>query len=188
MTKVPSPRLRARSRSEWRRWLARNHASKKQVWLVAYTKASGKRFVAYGDAVDEALCFGWIDSVVKSIGDGARAQRYTPRRAGSPVSELNRARVRRLAAAGRMTQAGLDALPDVEAWLDPPPVVVPRDIERALRRGGAWQNFASFDDEYRRIRVFWVDAARERPDEFNRRLRNLVSKSAAGKRFGMMPS
>src|SRR5437870_4409495 len=115
----------------WRRWLEAHHTSEPEIWLVYHSKASGVPSIAYNDAVDEALCFGWIDSTVKKIdaeaaknaavaaSEGAwgsspifnaaadsRAQRFTPRRAGSPLSPMNRERVLRLRDAGRMTQAG----------------------------------------------------------------------------------
>src|SRR5439155_453298 len=81
----------------WRAWLKRNHARKKEIWVVLHAKASGKPSLAYNDAVDEALCFGWIDSIVKKVGVHSRAQRFTPRREGAPVSEMNKARGRSLA-------------------------------------------------------------------------------------------
>src|SRR5437870_12049488 len=87
--------LDVRTRAVWRAWLRRNHARKKEIWLVLHTKASGRPSIAYNDAVDEALCFGWIDSIVKKVGAQSRAQRFTPRRKGSPVPELNKARARR---------------------------------------------------------------------------------------------
>lgn len=180
----PGPLLHATTRAEWRAWLEAHHDTEAEVWLVIHPKASGRPFVDYDDAVEEALCFGWIDSTVRSLGGGPRAQRYTPRRPGSGVSEMNRARVRRLVREDRMTPAGMAALPGVEAWLDPPPLVVPPDIEAALRDGGAWETFRSFPEAYRRIRVGWIDGARKRPDEFRKRLQHLVRMTRQGKRFG----
>src|SRR5205807_1161 len=102
--------LDVRTRAAWRAWLRRNHARKEEIWLVLHTKASGRPSIAYNDAVDEALCFGWIDSIVKKVGAQSRAQRFTPRRKGSPVSEMNKARARRLVRERRMTSAGRAAL------------------------------------------------------------------------------
>src|SRR5206468_8523724 len=102
--------LDARTRTAWRGWLQRNHAREKQIWLVYHAKASGRSSLAYNDAVDEAMCFGWIDSTVKKLSTHSRAQRFTPRRKGSPVSEVNKARARRLMRAGRMTGSGRAAL------------------------------------------------------------------------------
>ncbi|HEX9709399.1 MAG TPA: YdeI/OmpD-associated family protein [Candidatus Thermoplasmatota archaeon] len=181
------PLVRARDASEWRAWLAKHHRTATEAWLVLHTKASGKRSVPYNDAVDEALCFGWIDSVVKPLGAGARAQRCSPRRRGSPVSEVNRARVRRLVREGRMTPAGLQALPGVDQWLDPPPLVVAKDIERRIRGDPrAWAHYQRLPEAYKRIRVGWIEGARSRPEEFERRLAHFIRKTARGERFGMV--
>ena len=102
--------LNVRTLAAWRAWLARNHSRKKQIWLIYHTKASGKSSLAYNDAVDEAICFGWIDSTVKKLGTDSRAQRFTPRRKGSPVSEMNKAPARRLVRERRMTPIGRAAL------------------------------------------------------------------------------
>jgi uncharacterized protein YdeI (YjbR/CyaY-like superfamily) len=91
-----SATLYVRDRPEWRAWLEQNHASKDEVWLRYYKKHTGKPSVPYHDAVEEALCFGWIDSTVRSIDTEAYAQRFTPRRAKSKWSETNKERVRRL--------------------------------------------------------------------------------------------
>lgn len=173
-------------RSAWRSWLEKHHQHETEVWLVYHAKASGKPSIPYDDAVEEALCFGWIDGVIKTIGPDSRAQRWTPRK-GSEVSGLNQARMRKLERLGRMTQAGRDAVPDYEAILHPPPVAIPPDIEKALRRGNAWDTFQGFPEEYRRIRVAWVDMARSRPEEFDKRLAYLVRMTQRGKMYGTLP-
>ena len=101
----------AASPADFRRWLEANHASKKDIWLVIYKKASGKTGIRYDEAVDEALCFGWIDVIMKSIDTEKYAQRFCPRRKGGNWTEANRAKARALIAAGRMTEAGMAALP-----------------------------------------------------------------------------
>jgi uncharacterized protein YdeI (YjbR/CyaY-like superfamily) len=174
--------LRARTRSEWRAWLERHHATAAEVWLVYYTKASGKRFVAYNDAVDEALCFGWIDSIVKKLEPDARAQRFTPRRRGSPISPLNRERVRRLIEQGRMTPAGLAAAGPIDVEFRVPP-----DILRELKADRqTWRNFRAFPESYQRIRVGWIDGSRAAPDVFRRRLDYFLKMTKQDKRFGMV--
>jgi len=168
---------------EWRRWLKRNHASKPEIWLVYYGKASGKPSIAYNDVVDEALCFGWIDSTVKKHGPQSRAQRFTPRRPGSKLSEMNKVRVRRLVEAKRMTKDGLDAAGDV---LDEP-FVIPADILEALESDEqTWRNFEAFPNSYKRIRVGFVEGARGRPQVFRQRLAYFLKMTAANKRFGMV--
>ncbi len=181
--------IHAETPAEWRKWLSDNHDKEQEAWLVMHTKASGRPFVEYNDAVDEALCVGWIDSTVKSIGDGARAQRYTPRRRNSAVSEMNKARVRRLVREGRMTDAGRAALPDLDEWLDPPTLVVASDIEQRIRSDpDAWRHYREFPEAYKRIRIGWIEGARGRPDEFEKRLAHFVKMTARGKRYGMVQS
>jgi uncharacterized protein YdeI (YjbR/CyaY-like superfamily) len=174
------------TRAAWRAWLRRNHARKKEIWLVMHAKASTKASVAYNDAVDEALCFGWIDSTVKKVGPLSRAQRFTPRRKGSPVSEMNKARARRLVRERRMTPAGRAALGSA---LKREPLVVAPDVRRALEaEPGAWARFEKLPAAYKRIRLGFIEGARGRPEVFATRLRYFVRMTARGKRFGMVRS
>jgi uncharacterized protein YdeI (YjbR/CyaY-like superfamily) len=174
------------TRAAWRSWLQRNHARKKEIWLVLHAKASERTGVAYNDAVDEALCFGWIDSIVKKVGPSSRAQRFTPRRTGSPVSEMNKARARRLVREGHMTPAGRAALGPA---LKREPLVVAPDVRRALRaEPSAWGHFERFPAAYKRIRLGFIEGARGRPKVFATRLRYFVRVTAQGKRFGMVRS
>jgi uncharacterized protein YdeI (YjbR/CyaY-like superfamily) len=178
--------LDVRTRAAWRAWLTRNHARKKQIWLVYHAKASGKSSLAYNDAVDEAICFGWIDSTVKKVGSHSRAQRFTPRRKGSPVSEMNKARARRLVRDGRMTPIGRAALGSA---LRRESLVVAPDVRRALRaEPGAWGRFQKLPMAYRRIRLGFIEGARGRPGIFATRLRYFVRMTAEGKRYGMVRS
>ena len=175
--------LRLGHREQWRAWLEANHATAAEIWLVFARKASGEPGIPYTDAVDEALCFGWIDSIVKPLDGGRRAQRFTPRRPKSRLSELNKVRVRRLVAEGRMTPAGLAVAGDI---LDEP-FVVPDDILAALRADPeTWRNFEAFPETYQRIRVGWIDASRRRPEVFQQRLEYLVRMTKQNKRFGMV--
>ena len=106
------------SREEWRRWLADNHQTQKEIWLVVYKKAAPQRPITYMEALLEAICYGWIDSQSKSIDEWKYAQRFSPRRANSPWSEPNKARALRMLGQGRMAPAGLGTLPAdvIEAW------------------------------------------------------------------------
>ena len=99
------------TREEWRDWLAQHHDSYREIWLIYYKKTSGKTGISYEEAVEEALCFGWIDGAIKGIDKETYAGRFTPRRAKSPWSDSNRERVARLLRDGRMTEAGLRVLP-----------------------------------------------------------------------------
>ena len=169
--------------ADWRAWLRKHHKTRREVWLVYYNKASGKPRISYDDAVEEALCFGWIDSQAAKLDADRFAQRFTPRRPGSPVSEMNRARIRRLMREKRMTKAGVEAIGSLQAAR----LVVPPDIKAALQREPlAWKHFQRFPVAYRRIRVAFVEGARRRPAEFERRLAHLVRRSAKNERFGMI--
>jgi uncharacterized protein YdeI (YjbR/CyaY-like superfamily) len=180
------PALRITNRQSWRRWLQTNHASKKEIWLVYPLKHTGKRRLPYNDAVEEALCFGWIDSVVKKVDAGHVAQRFTPRRsAKSDLSETNKERVRRLIRAGLMTPAGLAK---IQTRMDEP-FVIPPDIRRLLKRDATtWKNFQAFPEWYRRIRIGWIEATRQqgRLDVFQTRLAYFLKMTAKNKRFGML--
>ncbi len=96
---------------QFREWLAENHQIKKEIWLVIYKKSSGKPTISYNEAVEEALCFGWVDSMVKSIDAEKYVQRFTPRRRVSNWTEANKAKARKLIQEGKMTEAGKAVLP-----------------------------------------------------------------------------
>jgi uncharacterized protein YdeI (YjbR/CyaY-like superfamily) len=177
--------LDVRTRAAWHSWLARNHSRKKEIWLVYHAKASGRSSLAYNDAVDEAIAFGWIDSTVKRVDAHSRAQRFTPRRKGSPLSEMNKARARRLVREGRMRPAGRAAL----GSLLREPLVVAPDVRRALRaEPGALARFNRLPVAYKRIRLGFIEGARGRPEIFATRLRYFVRMTAQGKRYGMVRS
>jgi uncharacterized protein YdeI (YjbR/CyaY-like superfamily) len=167
----------------WRAWLEANHAKAPEVWLVYHAKASGLPSLPYNDAVEEALCFGWIDSTVKKLGVDSRAQRFTPRRPASPVSEMNKVRIRRLVEDGRMTPAGIAAAGDV---LDEPLEIPPDILARLQADPAVWRNFQTFPESYQRIRIGWIDGARGRPAVFEQRLRYFLRMTAQNKRYGMV--
>lgn len=114
--------------ADWRAWLRKHHMTSREIWLISYRKSSGKPRLSYNDSVDEALCFGWIDSIQKKIDDDRLAQRFTPRRPGSTTSEMNKARARRLVRERRMTAAGLAVIGSLIA----PRLVVAPDIKAAF--------------------------------------------------------
>jgi uncharacterized protein YdeI (YjbR/CyaY-like superfamily) len=169
--------------AEWRAWLATNHTSRSEIWLVYHSKSSGVASLPYNDAVDEALCFGWIDSIVKKLGPDTRAQRFTPRRPASRLSEMNKVRVRRLTKAGRMTPAGLAAAGDI---LHEPFTVAADILTRLQADEPTWRNFQAFPESYQRIRIGFIEAARKRPSVFEQRLAYFVKMTKQNKRFGMV--
>ena len=169
------------TREAWRDWLATHYETAAEIWLVSYRKHTGRPSVPYNDAVEEALCFGWIDSTRKGIDDGRYAQRYTPRRPGSSYSQTNKERLARLLAEGRVASAVEADLGDVR----PEAYQIPEDILSALRADeNAWAFFQTTSPAYQRIRAAYIDGARPRPVDFEKRLKRLVEMSARGKPFG----
>lgn len=168
-------------RSEWRRWLNKYHSTEREIWLVYYRKDSGKPRIPYNDAVEEALCFGWIDGIAKTIDPERSAQRFTPRKPNSNWSELNKERARRLIESGKMTQAGLAKLGDVleDAF------EIPADIIEALKADKqTWENFQEFPDTYKRIRIGYIEEVRKRPEYFKKRLAYFLKMTTQNKKFG----
>jgi uncharacterized protein YdeI (YjbR/CyaY-like superfamily) len=172
---------RAADREAWRAWLEKNHQTEKDVWLVYPRKHSGKPRIPYNDAVEEALCFGWIDSTQKTLDGDHTAQRYSPRRPGIPFSQPNKERLRRMLAQGKVLDSVRDGLGDV---LDQP-FEIPADILAALQANEqAWSNLQGWSDSYLRIRVAFIEHRRDEPAEFAKRLRHFIEKSAQGKQYG----
>ncbi len=170
-------------RREWRKWLNENHATESEIWLVYPRKDSGKPCIPYNGAVEEALCFGWIDGIVKKFNGESSAQRFTPRRAKSNWSEMNKERARRMIESGKMTEAGLAKLGDVlETAFE-----FPSDIIAALQADEqTWENFQQFSDTYKRIRIGYIEEVRRRPEYFQKRLDYFLKMTAQNKRFGTL--
>jgi uncharacterized protein YdeI (YjbR/CyaY-like superfamily) len=175
--------LHVTDRDGWRHWLEVHHATKKEIWLVSYTTASRKPRLPYLHAVEEALCFGWIDGIAKKLDANRSAQRFTPRKAKSHWTELNKERARRLIAQGRMTPAGFAVLPD----LSPESFRIADDILAALQADPrVWRNFEQFPDLYKRVRVGYIEEVRKQPAVFKTRLDNFISKTRENKMFGVL--
>jgi uncharacterized protein YdeI (YjbR/CyaY-like superfamily) len=169
-------------RADWRAWLQANYQSKDEIWLVYYKAQSGKPRIGYNDAVEEALCFGWIDSTVKKIDEESFAQRFSRRKAKSGYSQTNVERLRRLVPAGKVMPEVVESLADMLEK----EFVFPQDIMEALKADKeAWKHFQTFSDAYQRIRVAYVESRRDKPEEFEKRLANLVRQTAQGKQFGV---
>jgi len=139
----------------------------------------------YNDAVEEALCYGWIDSILKRIDEKIFAQRFSPRRPDSVLSELNKERIRRLIANKRMTSKGLDAVS--HAFDKNQKFTIASDILKTLKQDKeVWKNFQRFSLSYKRIRINWIEDARTRPDFFKKRLNYFLKMTAKNKKFGMV--
>jgi uncharacterized protein YdeI (YjbR/CyaY-like superfamily) len=151
------------------------------VWLIFPKKASGKPRIVYNDAVEEALCFGWIDSKVKTIDENAYAQRFSPRNPKSTYSQANKERLRALVRQGLV-------LPEVEATLTDvlgEEFTIPQDILNAIKANKVvWANFQKFLPAYQRIRIAFIEGARNLPAEFEKRLNYFIEMTEKNKQFG----
>ena len=177
----------ARNCEQWREWLAKHHDSESEVWLVFYKRHTGRPSIAYDDAVNEALCFGWIDSLVKRLDDDRYARKFTPRKPDGRWSTVNRKRFAQLQAGGRLTPAGLKRAPTDRSGDAPRPSLskVPQYIQQALAsRPAARSYFESLAPSYRRMYIAWIDSAKQ-PGTKARRLREAVDLLAAGKKLGL---
>jgi len=174
--------LHVTKRKAWRAWLKKHHRTDREVWLVYYRKETRKPRISYNDAVEEALCFGWIDSIQRAIDKDRFAQRFSPRRPRTPYSEANKERLRALVKKGKVIRSVLATLgPEVlESGLD-----IPKDILKVIKADkAAWKNFQGFSDGYKRIRIGFIEGARDRPTEFRKRLRYFIKMTAKNKMFG----
>jgi uncharacterized protein YdeI (YjbR/CyaY-like superfamily) len=169
------------TRGEFSDWLDENHSTSKEAWLIFFKKASGKKGIPYNDAVEVALCYGWIDGKIKSINSDYYIQRYSPRRKGSRWSKYNIERVRRMIEMNKMQPPGLLAFREV---LDKPELVydnrtdgnpaMPDDLQSALQANvKALENFTCFSESVRRIYIDWLNTAK-RPETRERRIVKIV--------------
>ena len=174
----------ARNRQEWRDWLAAHYADTPGVWLLYYKKDSGKPRVAYAEAVEEALCFGWIDSKPNTLDDERYMQLFTPRKPKSPWAKSNKERVVRLIAEGLMTPAGLEKIEAAkqngmwEQYDSIEEVSVPPDLEAALAANPTAQaNFQAFSSSSVKVILWWIHSAR-RPETRAKRIEETVRLAA----------
>ena len=168
-------------RDEWRAWLKEHYQTETEIWLVYARKHTGKPRIVYNDAVEEALCFGWIDSVVRTVDDDHYAQRFSVRKPNSNWSQPNKERLRALIADGKVMEDVLPTLPDVSGE----DFEIPQDILAAIKANPqAWEHFQTFSDPYIRIRIAYIGDARKRPEEFEKRLDNFIQKSEENKLIG----
>ena len=168
-------------RKPWREWLEANFDTAREIWLVYPNKASGEPRILYNDAVEESLCFGWIDSIIKKLDPMRAAQRFTPRNPKSGYSQQNKERLRWLADNNLLHPSVLESVKDVlkEEF------VFPKDILDEIRANKqAWKHFQTFSPAYRRIRVAYIDIARSRAEVYESRLRNFLKATEKGNQIG----
>jgi len=182
-----------KTRKEWREWLEKNHDTADEVWLRFYKKPSGKPRIPYNEAVEEALCFGWIDGKIKRINEDYYIQRFTPRRKGSRWSKYNIDRVQKLIREGLMTPPGLkvyqealvkpELIYDNRADGDPD---IPLDLMKELNRNKtALNNFLKFSRSARRIYIEWLKSGK-RPETRERRIIRIVELAEKNIRPGII--
>jgi uncharacterized protein YdeI (YjbR/CyaY-like superfamily) len=171
---------------QWRRWLTDHHDAESEVWLVFHKRHTGRPSIAYEDALDEALCFGWVDSLIKRLDDARYARKFTPRKPDSRWSVVNRKHYARLKASGRLKPPGLNRAPTDRSYdAPPPPSMIPGYIQEALQRSPtAWRNFESLAPSYRRNYIGWIDSAKRQETKM-RRLQEAIQLLAAGKTLGL---
>jgi uncharacterized protein YdeI (YjbR/CyaY-like superfamily) len=184
MNKTPLNSIHPRTRAAWRKWLDQHHAQKQGVWLITLKKASGKPRLQYEDAVEEALCFGWVDSKPNKLDEERSMRWFSPRKVGAGWSRLNKQRVEKLTAAGLMMPAGMakveaakrdgswNALDGVEA------LEIPPDLNRALNANAtAQRHFNAFPRSVRRAILEWIASAKK-AETRSKRIAETVSAAA----------
>jgi len=179
--------LDVRSRERWRKWLQEHHDSVAEIWLVFHKRHTGRTSISYDDALDEALCFGWIDSLVRRLDDDRYARKFTPRKSDSKWSTINRRRYAELKAQGLIQPPGLARAPTNRSGDAPRPSIV--DIPPYIADGlsadaRAWKTFEDLAPSYRRMYIAWIDSAKREVTRA-KRLRDALALLAAGKRLGL---
>ncbi|MEE4116482.1 MAG: YdeI/OmpD-associated family protein [Marinilabiliaceae bacterium] len=182
-----------RNRQEWREWLRNNHNSSNEIWLLYYKKHTCRPRIPYDDAVEEALCFGWIDSIVKKVDEISYCQRFTPRKQGSSWSESNIHRAERMIAAGKMMPAGMERYSELmekpELALETPDnsldLELPLSLVNALKTNKVARDFFLVQPRsYRNMCIRWIEAAK-REETRQRRVGEVVRKSNNKERIGL---
>ena len=188
--------LRVKTRRQWRRWLQKNHTTSKEVWLVFHKRHTGMPNIPYDAAVEEALCFGWIDSLIKKLDDERYARKFTPRSPGSVWSESNKRRAAKMMRQGQMTEAGLVRIEEARSsgeWRrvrSRPQAAalvkrIPAELSVAFAdHPRAKVNFLAMAPSYRKQYVMWIASAK-RPATRRRRTREAIEKLERAERLGL---
>jgi len=191
MAKI-TKKLHFTNRDDWRAWLDENHASQKEIWLIFFKKHTGKPTMLYDDAVEEALCFGWIDGIMKRIDEEKHAIRFSPRHNKSVWSKANKKRIEKMIKQGRMTEAGLAkvrAAKESGEWenarIREDLIELPHDFAQELAKNErAQENFNNFAPSYKKQYIYWImDAKREETRQ--RRIQETVQRVEENKKPGM---
>ena len=178
----------ARTLSRWRKWLDDHHESEPEVWVIFYKQHTGKPSVAYLDAVDEALCYGWIDSLVKRLDDDRYARKFTPRKPASKWSAINRKRYAELERAGRLKAAGKARSPETGGRYAAKPIVpetMPAYITKAIRASPkAWTFFQTLTPRQQRYHFGWIHLASQEETK-QRRMKEVIGLLEKNQKLGL---
>jgi uncharacterized protein YdeI (YjbR/CyaY-like superfamily) len=185
MNEVAPRDLKFKTREEWRVWLRKNHAKADEAWLVLQKKNSKKTGLRYSEAIEEALCYGWIDSRMNRIDEDTFRQRFSPRRRNSIWSRRNKELVMRLIKEGRMARAGYEAIEEgkrsgkwQKAYSSRTAPEVPDDLQRVLQSSlKAQSNFEAFSNSTKLIYIHWIQSAKK-PETRARRIKRVVERAA----------
>jgi uncharacterized protein YdeI (YjbR/CyaY-like superfamily) len=168
------------NREDWRKWLTDNFDKVNEIWFVFPQKTSSKKSILYNDAVEEALCFDWIDSTIKPLDNELRIQRFTPRHSKSTYSQANKERLRWLLENKMIHPKFEDKIRDLLSE----PFIFPNDIIDKLKEDKTvWKNYQYFSESYKRIRIAYIEAARKRPEEYAKRLNHFIVKTKENKKI-----
>jgi uncharacterized protein YdeI (YjbR/CyaY-like superfamily) len=169
-TERDRPTLYLSTRKQWRQWLTKNHKTVKEIWLVYYRKETGKLSIPYEDSVEEALCFGWIDSIIKKLDNDSYARKFTPRTNITKWSNPNKKRMSKMLAAGLVVKAGLATIENIKLAADksgeapkkPSAIEIPDYIREAFKQNKTvWDNFNALAKSYQRDYILWISSAKK---------------------------
>lgn len=188
MDKVERAMVNIFSRKDWRKWLERNHQTESSVWIISYTKKSNQPAVDWGELVDEALCFGWIDSTRKTVDETKFKQLFSKRKPNSTWSKVNKAKIKRLIAEGSMTKAGLDVVKRAKqngSWNilnEVEKLIIPKDLEQAFAiHPGSKDYFLSLSKSVKKMLLQWIVLAK-RPETREKRINEIAELAAQQKK------
>jgi uncharacterized protein YdeI (YjbR/CyaY-like superfamily) len=178
-------------RKEWRKWLEENHEFQKEVWVVIYKKKTGRNGLKYPEAVEEAICFGWIDSKMQSVDISRFRQRFSPRKKNSIWSKSNKETAETMVQKGKMTPAGFEAIAEAKsngkwdaAYSSKTTPSTPEDLAKALKENeSAWKNFRELSNSAKLQYVYWVNSAKK--DETRQKRISAVVKKASQKELNI---
>ena len=169
-----------KNRQEWRNWLESNFEKKNEIWLEFPKKETGKERISYNDAVEEALCFGWIDSTAKTQDKETTIQRFSKRRKNSSWSQPNKERLKWLSENGMIHRSVMEVAEKIlkEKFIFPDEIITRLKEDKTV-----WGHYQNMPESYKRIRIAYIEAAKDRPEEYEKRLSNFIAKTKANKQI-----